>query len=428
MARASGGYQAQFKNPRAGKLSEPLRLIRVMRLTIAVLVGLGCSCLGYSVHAEPWFGEDHVGDFHFDSSDHATVPTTNGVVFEAMINGKGPFQLIFDTGAGVNILNPAVIAQLGLPAESGPVVLPAIGGAVEAKAFHADDVRIGNLALHHQTFYSIQMPWPDGTGPVGAVGYEVMRQLVVTVDYARQSLTFFDPVAFVYRGRGTKVALEPDPTQVVVNAGIGGGAQGDFVIDTGDFGGFSINQPFITKFAVLDRIPHRYHGVFGRGAGGNSPPGWIARIKSVCIEKNCVRRIITYLSDGQASWDQHSGTIGQDILKRFTITVDWLHHALYLERHAGRARAGVFNRSGILNDFDDNGKDLKVVAVLPNSPGDKAGVKVGDRIVLIDGHPPVAPWGREEPAFLQPSGTVVLVTIQRGQLVQEFKIRLKDLL
>jgi hypothetical protein len=394
-----------------------------MRLTIALLLCLGCS-----VYAEPSFGQDGASDFHLDSSDHATVPTTNGVVFEAMINGEGPFQLIFDTGAGVNILNPAVIAQLGLPAESGPISVPAMGGSVDAKIFRADEVRIGDLALHHQTFDSVQLPWTDGTGPVGAVGYELMRQLVVTVDYARQQLTFFDPASFVYRGRGIKISLESDPTQVVVNASVGGGAQGDFVIDTGDFGGLDINQWFVKKFAVLDHVPHRYHGVFGLGAGGDLPAGWITRIKTVCIEKGCVHHVITYLSDGQASWDQHAGTIGAEILKRFTVTVDWPHHALYLERSAGRARPEVFNRSGIINDFDDNGKDLKVVAVLPDSPGDKAGVKVGDRILLIDNRPPAAPWGREEPAFLKPSGTPVLLTIQRGQVVQQLTIRLKNLL
>lgn len=231
-----------------------------MRLTIALLLCLGCSLSG-----EPSFGQEGGSDFHLDSSDHTTVPTTNGVVFEAMINGKGPFQLIFDTGAGVNILNPAVIAQLGLPAESGPVALPAMGGPVNAKSFRGDEVRIGELALHHQTLYSVQLPWPDGTGPVGALGYEVMRQLVVTVDYAERRLTFFDPASFVYGGRGRKISLESDPTQVVVKARMSGWAQGDFVVDTGDFGGLDINQWFVKKFAVLDHVPHRYHGVWTRG-------------------------------------------------------------------------------------------------------------------------------------------------------------------
>jgi hypothetical protein len=128
-----------------------MKVTGARRLTIALLLCLGCS-----VCAEPSFGQDGGSDFHFDSSDRATVPTTNGVVFEAMINGKGPFQLMFDTGAGVNILNPAVIARLGLPAESGAVALPAMGGPVDARSFHAEEVRIGELALHHQTFYSVQ--------------------------------------------------------------------------------------------------------------------------------------------------------------------------------------------------------------------------------------------------------------------------------
>jgi hypothetical protein len=237
-----------------------MRVTGAMRLTIALLLCLGCSLSG-----EPSFGQEGGSDFHLDSSDHTTVPTTNGVVFEAMINGKGPFQLIFDTGAGVNILNPAVIAQLGLPAESGPVALPAMGGPVNAKSFRGDEVRIGELALHHQTLYSVQLPWPDGTGPVGALGYEVMRQLVVTVDYAERRLTFFDPASFVYGGRGRKISLESDPTQVVVKARMSGWAQGDFVVDTGDFGGLDINQWFVKKFAVLDHVPHRYHGVWTRG-------------------------------------------------------------------------------------------------------------------------------------------------------------------
>jgi hypothetical protein len=393
-----------------------------MRWTLALLACLACIDLA------PSFAQERVADFQLGNSHDVTVPTTNGVVFEAMINGKGPFPLIFDTGAGVNILNPAVIAHLGLTADGGPITVPAIGGPVNAKAFRADEVRIGDLTLHHQKFFSIQMPWPDGAGPVGAVGYEVMRELVVTVDYARQRLTFFDPASFSNRGRGEKISLEQDPTEVVVKAGVGSSIQGDFVVDTGDFGGISISEWFVRKAAILDHVHHQYHGVFGGGAGGNSPPGWIARIKTVCIEANCVHRIIGYLSDGQASWDRHAGTIGEDILKRFTVTVDWPHHLLYLEKKTEHTKPDVFTRSGILDGFDDSGKGLKVVAVLPNSPGDKAGVKAGDRIVQIDHRPPIAPWGEEEPAFIKPAGTVVSVTIQRGPAVQELKIRLKNLL
>jgi hypothetical protein len=381
-------------------------------------------CLQW-ICAEQSFSQE-LRDFDFASTHQATVTTTYGVVFEALINGKGPFQLIFDTGAGVNVLNPALIAELGLPSESSSAKLPAFGGHVESNAFHADDVQVGGLALHHQTFYSVQMPWPDGKGPVGAVGYEIMRRLVVTVDYEHQNLTFYDPTSFKYQGSGEETTLQQDATQLVVNASVDG-AQDDFVVDTGDFNGLDVNQSFVKKFALLDHVPHRYHGVFSRGAGGYEPPEWITRLKTVCIGRACVHRVVAYLSDGQASWDEYAGTIGADILKNFRVTIEWSHHTLYLEKNSKRPKPDIFNRSGILADFDDDGKGLKVAAVLSNSPGEKAGIKVGDRITLIDHQPPANAWGSDEPAFLKPPGTVVSITILRDHAVQEFKIKLKNL-
>jgi hypothetical protein len=397
------------------------RPVCTMRLAIVLL---SCVCC---VLPEGLFGQDHHDDFQLGSHGTATVPTTNGVVFEATINGKGPYQLIFDTGASVNILNPAIIAQLGLPAAGDVVSVPAFGGPVDAQPFHAGEVRIGELTLRDQTFYSIQMPWPDGTGPVGAVGYELMRRLVVTVDYQQHHLTFFDPASFTYPGHGEKIPLEQDGTQLLVSASLGN-AQGDFVIDTGDFDALDVNGWFVKKFAILDRVPHRYHEVFERGAGGDEPAQWITRLKTVCIAKSCVHDVIAYLSDGQASWDNRAGTIGADTLKQFVVTVDWPHRALYLETNAERTKPEVFNRSGILADFDESGKDLKVAIVLPGSPGDKAGVKVGDRILTINDHPVIPVWGGDEPAFLKDAGTEVSLTIQRGGSVQQVRIRLKNLL
>src|ERR1700733_10871253 len=148
--RTPTSWACHFGSPasRIRKIIRTMRLPRVMRVTGAMRLAIALLfCLGCSVYGEQSSSQEGGSDFHLDSSDHTTVPTTNGVVFEAMINGKGPFQMIFDTGAGVNILNPAVIAQLGLPAESGAVALPAMGGPVDAKTFRADEVRIGDLAL-----------------------------------------------------------------------------------------------------------------------------------------------------------------------------------------------------------------------------------------------------------------------------------------
>jgi len=148
-------------------------------------------------------------DFHFGSSGQTTIALSEQSIIEATINGKGPFKLFFDTGAAVNVLNPEVIAQLGLTPSGDKAEMWGIGGKLEAKPYRADELRIGDLTLTGQTFYSIPMPLPN-TGIVGAVGYELMIRLIVKADNEHHQLTFYDPARFVYNGIGEKLELLPD--------------------------------------------------------------------------------------------------------------------------------------------------------------------------------------------------------------------------
>jgi C-terminal processing protease CtpA/Prc len=66
------------------------------------------------------------------------------------------------------------------------------------------------------------------------------------------------------------------------------------------------------------------------------------------------------------------------------------------------------------------------MTVLPESPGDVAGLAVGDIITGIDGQPPGD--DPEEPAFQQPVGTVVHLTVKRGDEVRKIDVTLKDVI
>jgi S1-C subfamily serine protease len=69
-------------------------------------------------------------------------------------------------------------------------------------------LRIGDLTLTGQTFYSIPIPLPN-SGIVGAVGYELMSQFVIKADNEHQQLTVYDPARFVYKGVGERLKLLP---------------------------------------------------------------------------------------------------------------------------------------------------------------------------------------------------------------------------
>ena len=372
-------------------------------------------------------------DFHFNnSSGQTTVPLTEQGVFEATINGKGPFKFFFDTGAGVNILNPDVIAQLGLVPAGGAEQLHGIsGGKLDAKAYRAGEVRIGDLTLTGQTFYNIQMPFPE---VVGAVGYQLMRQLIIKTDNEHHQLVFYDPASFVYKGGGEKLELQPNGEELIVRAHVGKTA-GDFVLDTGAIGnnGVRLNHWFVQQRhllhdSLLFNLFHpSYHGVFSGGADGNAPSARIERISELCLGSACVPHIVGEFSDSDDK-SPYAGRIGNEILRRFNVTIDWQHRVIYLEKTSRWNEPDIYNLTGLLTDQADNWKALVVATVYPRSAGSKAQIKAGDKIVLIDGRAPAPTWYCDDPSFVQRAGTVVALTIQRGKTSQKIHLKLKDML
>ena len=72
-----------------------------------------------------------------------------------------------------------------------------------------------------------------------------------------------------------------------------------------------------------------------------------------------------------------AGNIGQDILSHFSEVFDCMRSKVYFETTKQSTQPEVFNRAGFI--FDSFGHGLQVMTVLPDSPGEQAGIAVGER-------------------------------------------------
>jgi hypothetical protein len=160
--------------------------MRRFALTLALLV-----LVAVPLHSEP------------PLADSVTVPfemLQKGKIFsghlavQVKVNGKGPYRLIFDTGAPMILLSNKVAKEAGLigagtrrPAARGGFALPGqvAVGKLEVGELAAEDLTA--VVMDHPTIKAIA----DVFGPIdGIVGFPFFGRFRTAIDYQAKVLTF----------------------------------------------------------------------------------------------------------------------------------------------------------------------------------------------------------------------------------------------
>lgn len=325
-------------------------------------------------------------------SMHATVPIDNlgGVlVVKATIDGRGPFNLVLDTGAGSTVLTPRVFQALRL-SPSGRGTAAGLGThSVGEQHVVLDDVEVGAAAARDVAAAIIDLP-PDLTyqgkyGTIdGILGYTFMKNFAVTVDYAHDSATFARP--------GTNDS-SPLPMTLVHSApmvhGSVNGVPALLMLDTGNNGISIASAQFAQKAGGLSRPGCAVAEQTHEGVGGMvSTP--LVRVRDIRVGNSVIHNVALAISSArEEALAGSSGPdliLGYDFLRRFRVVVDYLHNRLYLTPTAGADVFVPYLSSGMSLQRRADGS-LVVQSVSPDSPSAHAGIRARDEILSIDGLP-----------------------------------------
>lgn len=135
--------------------------------------------------------------------DAATTPLAKPIVvpFETLksghmavkikVNGKGPYRVIFDTGAPMNLLNNELAKEAGLLEGVEKSTLPFVGTIAEVKV---KELQVGNTKTVDQPAIVMDHPLVElmskKLGPLyGIVGYPFFARYRTTIDYQTETLT-----------------------------------------------------------------------------------------------------------------------------------------------------------------------------------------------------------------------------------------------
>ena len=310
------------------------------------------------------------------------------------------------------------------------------GEPVDAIISENNRFRINNLVSHNQKVYIILKDEFDlsskmGTTIHGVIGYDILKSLVVKIDYRRKRMRLYDPKHFRYKKcrKCEVIPLTIFRNKPYINAEV---IMHDSIekipvkmlIDSGGSDAMWLFEH--SKEMIV--TPNKYFDDFlGVGLSGTIY-GKRSRIEGINIGQFEIRQPTASFLDSIATknarrFAQRNGSIGSNILKRFKVWIDYPNRRMMLEKQSSLKGGFEYNMSGIevvyngkilveekttrfgtsygreANTSGTAGNSVSLVTsyqyrfkpsfrvndVLKGSPADLAGVKKGDVLMRING-------------------------------------------
>lgn len=155
------------------------------------------------------------------------------IIVHVTIGGRG-LDLQLDSGASGVVIDADVASQLGL--EKFDTQSDEQSTSHEVSSAIVSEIQIGPLSMHNVVVQCLPFFYnPDSEHKVvGLLGYDFFAGAVVKVDYVNDTVDAFDAASFkAPAGPIEKLPIKLDDQIPMIDAQLGSGDPGNFVIDTG---------------------------------------------------------------------------------------------------------------------------------------------------------------------------------------------------
>ena len=205
----------------------------------------------------------------------------------------------------------------------------------------------------------------------------------------------YDKGRFRYEGPGQSIPIELNAEgHPIIEAEVtpegGKPLKGKFMLDIGSSASLALYSPFVAQHHLLGPNLKTIRALGAAGSGGQLK-GRIGRVEELRIGRFSLAQPIAFFSQDEAgafATSDIEGNLGEQILSRFTIFLDYSHGRVILEptEAFGQPFAPAF-AGAVLEGIGSDYKIFRVTDVLEDSPAFEAGLQKGDIITAVDGRP-----------------------------------------
>lgn len=350
--------------------------------------------------------------YHFkDLQDSKlTLPfelSQNLIIIPCRINHSANLQLVLDSGISNTIIT-------GLSAEDSITVKTAhkikVGGLgdgtpIEAYFSRANQIEIGqpedstlaitgnNMDLYILDADQFELSRQLGIRVNGLVGSDLFESFVIGIDAINKQITFYNREKFNFKKRTrtfTKIPLAILNGKAYINVDLlqenDSAITVKLLIDTGASLSFWI-APISDPSIIVPRKTVR--ALLGQGLNGTIT-GVNGRVKKAEMGRFSFKKpLVSYPDSSSVSGltlnSQRHGSLGNDILRRFSVIFDFKGSSLYLKPNKWFKSPFSYNRSGMdVEKLSPSIPIFSIFNIIPGSPADLAGLKPGDLIESIN--------------------------------------------
>jgi len=265
----------------------------------------------------------------------------NEIIVQVKINGRGPFNMMLDTGTDPSAVDLSTAREIGLK-------LSSIGGRAEGGGTDVNlaygtilsAVELGAITAKNLEAAAIDLKKiSDRLGrPLhGVLGHSLLKGRVVQIDYANRVVRFHSSslpkvaqqtnttkravLSFRYRDNILVDDVTVNGKKVVAN------------LDTGSNGGFSLTPAAVVQLGLQDEVDR---AKVSTGVGYNGPAenreGTISNITVGGISVDYPTVVFFAKGTGRDN-EPWSVNIGNAFLKDFVVTIDYRKKLVTLERN-----------------------------------------------------------------------------------------------
>jgi len=357
-----------------------------------------------------------------------TVQVVNNVVLVPVRVNDRDLSFLLDTGSERSVVDSSIAQEMHL-SPSGNVDLLKDYRVQEGTVVTVNGMSLGTQAFKQQTLAVIELAPVSralGVSVEGVLGSDMLQRITFSLNYSKQELVI-GPLGgekklgqvIHLRRSGNDFFVPTHMMSVPV----------ELLLDTGTN---STNLSWNTWHKLVAKwTPTSIVGGVMR-AGAATPPAFLVCLPSLSLEDTVLNdqavRVQPKIGSGVFSEPTFGGILGSEVLRQFEVAFDLPHNRIFVKKDPGY-RVDPYRYTTVGIQFAHSGDGYGVVSVWENSPADRAGIKIEDRLIAINGQPTSSMSPEQLSARLHgEAGTPVNLIVERNGSMQAVTLHIRQLL